>query len=164
MMEIDQQSSLFMQLVHGSRDSNPQTPQNSQNSQNLLLGYHSTPLTNALHEYELTQSDSLPFLFSLLYDEQSILSKADVLEILNCYERREKTLPFSYNKLKQSTSVQGLFLAPSLRRKFYMDRLRVGQYSWFRNVPGSRKAALAVSLTCSLFHSHYSILTSITES
>lgn len=102
---------------------------------------------NSLHEYELSQSDSLPFLFNLLYDDQSALSKADILEMLSSYEYREKSLPFSYTKTDMNTSIQGLFLAPSLRQKFYQDRLRIGQFSWFRNIPGSREAALAVSIS-----------------
>lgn len=111
-----------------------------------LSDFRLTQQNNSLHEYELSQSDSLPFLFNLLYDDQSALSKSDILEMLSSYEYREKNLPFSYSKLDSKTSVQGLFLASSLRQKFYRDRLRIGQFSWFRNIPGSREAALAVSI------------------
>lgn len=101
---------------------------------------------NAPHEYELSQSDSLTFLYNLLYDDQSSLSKTDILTILNSFENREKNLPFSFKNLKEATSIQGLFLPPSLKQKFCQERFRVGQSAWFRNVPGSRDAVISVSI------------------
>lgn len=149
MMEIDRTVSRYSEPVHNNEEIS---------LRQSTSAFRLTQQNNSLHEYELSQSDSLPFLFNLLYDDQSALSKADILEMLSSYEYREKSLPFSYTKLETNASIQGLFLAPSLRQKFYQDRLRIGQFSWFRNIPGSREAALAVSILSrlqSLYLSRY---------
>lgn len=115
-----------------------------------FLPSHLSPPTqvetqNTLHEYELSQSHSLTFLYNLLYDPQSLLSKTEILTILNSFEHREKNLPFSFKDLKDSTTIQGLLLPAGLKQKFCLERFRVGLPAWFRNIPGSRHAALTVS-------------------
>lgn len=100
---------------------------------------------NTSHEYELNQSESLTFLYNLLYDDKSLLSKTDILSILNSLKERENNLPFSFTALDGQKNVQGVRLAPSLRRKFYLERSRIGSFSWFNNVPNSREKALNVS-------------------
>lgn len=102
--------------------------------------------TNTSHEYELNQSESLTFLYNLLYDDKSTLTKADILSILNLLKERENNLPFTLNSLKGHMNVQGVRLAPSLRRKFYYERSRIGHSSWFRNMPESREEAHRVSI------------------
>lgn len=97
------------------------------------------------HEYELNQSESLTFLYNLLYDDKSLLSKTDILSILNSFKERENNLPFSFTELDGYMNVQGVRLAPSLRRKFYLERSRIGSFSWFNNVRNSRTEALKVS-------------------
>lgn len=97
------------------------------------------------HEYELNQSESLSFLYNLLYDDKSLLSKTDILSILNSFKEREINLPFSFTALDGYMNVQGVRLAPSLRRKFYLERSRIGSFSWFNNVRNSRTEALKVS-------------------
>lgn len=100
---------------------------------------------NTSHEYELSQSESLTFLYNLLYDDKSLLSKTDILSILNSLKERENSLPFSFTALDGHMNVQGVRLAPSLRRKFYLERSRIGNFSWFNNVSNSREHALNVS-------------------
>lgn len=100
---------------------------------------------NTSHEYELNQSESLTFLYNLLYDDKSLLSKADILSILNSLKERENNLPFSFTDLEGQKNVQGVRLAPSLRRKFFLERARIGSFSWFNNVPNSREKAQNVS-------------------
>lgn len=104
-----------------------------------------TESSNKSHEYELIQSESLTFLYNLLYDDRSSLSKADILSILNSLKERENNLPFSFDSVKGHLNVQGVRLAPSLRRKFYYERCRIGYNSWFRNMPNSREDARKVS-------------------
>lgn len=96
------------------------------------------------HEFELNQSESLTFLYNLLYDENSHLSKADILSILNSLKIREDNLPFSIQSLVKTDS-QGVSWPRGLRNKFYMDRVRVGKDNWFHNIPGSREEAIKVS-------------------
>ncbi|ABN64469.2 Mitotic spindle checkpoint protein BUB3, WD repeat superfamily [Scheffersomyces stipitis CBS 6054] len=93
------------------------------------------------HEFELNQSESLTFLYNLLYDENSHLSKADILSILNSLKIREDNLPFSIQSLVKTDS-QGVSWPRGLRNKFYMDRVRVGKDNWFHNIPGSREEAI----------------------
>lgn len=95
------------------------------------------------HEYELNQLESLTFLYNLLYDEVSGLSKADILNILNSLKVRENTLPFSFADL-DCTDLQGVKWPPGLREKFSAERLRIAKDQWFHNVPGSRERALKV--------------------
>lgn len=99
------------------------------------------------HEYELSQSESLTFLYNLLYDDKSLLSKTDILSVLNSLKERENNLPFSLSGLDRHMNIQGVRLAPSLRRKFYLERSRIGSFSWFNNVENSRTEALNVSLS-----------------
>lgn len=96
------------------------------------------------HEYELNQSESLTFLYNLLYDDDSQLSKADILGVLNSLKYREDNLPFAIEDLNKTDS-QGVMWSPELRRKFYMDRIRMGANNWFHNIPNSREKALNVS-------------------
>lgn len=98
----------------------------------------------SFHEYELNQSESLTFLYNLLYDEDSQLSKADILGVLNSLKHREDNLPFAIEDLSKTDS-QGVKWSPELRRKFYMDRIRMGANNWFHNIPRSREKALEVS-------------------
>ncbi|KAK8441843.1 hypothetical protein ACI3LY_001610 [Candidozyma auris] len=98
--------------------------------------------TNTSHEYELNSSESLTFLYNLLYDDKSTLTKADILSILNSLKERENELSFTFNDLWGYMNVQGVWMPPSLRRKFYTERSRVGRNSWFRNMPSSRQDAI----------------------
>lgn len=100
---------------------------------------------NPSHVYELSQSDSLTFLYNLLYDDKSCLTKTDILSILRAFKEREVNLPFSLAKREGQTNVQGVFLGPSLRRRFYQERARIGSFSWFSNIPNSRAEAVKVS-------------------
>ncbi|KAG7661621.1 uncharacterized protein J8A68_004890 [[Candida] subhashii] len=95
----------------------------------------------SFHEYELNQSESLTFLYNLLYDNASQLSKSDILVILNALKVREDSLPFSIDTLEYN-DVQGVRWPRELRRKFYNDRLRVGKDNYFHNIPDSREKAL----------------------
>ena len=52
------------------------------------------------NRYELGESESLTFLYNLLYDEESILSKADILRILTSLKSREDTSTFSVDSLE----------------------------------------------------------------
>lgn len=45
--------------------------------------------------YEVDELESLTFLFNLLYDDESALSHADILDILNGFKVREEKLPWS---------------------------------------------------------------------
>lgn len=101
---------------------------------------------NTSHEYELSNSESLTFLYNLLYDDSSSLTKSDILSILNSLKERENNLPFSVTTQRDFTNVQGVRLPPSLSRKFYAERYRIGNFSWFRNIPNSREQALKVSI------------------
>lgn len=93
-------------------------------------------------EYELDQSESLTFLYNLLYDEQSCLTKADILNILNSLKMREETLPFSITSSDgKLTDIQGVRWTNDLRDKFYADRRRIGSMNWFHNIPGSFQLA-----------------------
>lgn len=87
-------------------------------------------------EYELDQSESLTFLYNLLYDDECRLSKSDILEILNCLKSREETLPFSFNRLINKDT-QGVNWPSELKAKFYADRYRIGSRNWFHNIPKS---------------------------
>lgn len=100
-------------------------------------------LIQSLHEYELNQSESLTFLYNLLYDNDSNLSKADILKILNSLKQREVNLPFTINH-DISNDVQGIKWPRKLHDKFYKDRLRVGKDNWFHNIPNSREDAIKV--------------------
>lgn len=97
---------------------------------------------NPSNIYELNQSESLTFLYNLLYDEQSTLTKADILNILSSLKEREGNLPFALTQTDPYTNIQGISWGPSLRRKFYQERARVAQSSWFTNVPRSREQAI----------------------
>lgn len=103
-------------------------------------------LARVIHysEYESSKSESLTFLYNLLYDENSSLTKADILNILNSLKERENTLPFAFTTQKQHLNVQGVNLPSSLRRRFYEDRTRIGNLSWFQNVPQLRADAIKV--------------------
>lgn len=96
------------------------------------------------HAYELKLSESLSFLHNLLYDEKSSLTNTDILNILNYIKERESTLTFCNPKPDVPANVQGVPWGPSIRRKFYQERQRIGSGSWFTNVPNSRAEALKV--------------------
>lgn len=100
---------------------------------------------NTSHEYELNLLESLSFLYNLLYDDNSTLTKADILSILNSLKEREADLPFTFEDPGGHYNIQGIRMAPSLRRKFYYERSRVGHHLWFTNKPTSREEALKVS-------------------
>lgn len=102
--------------------------------------------TNTSHEYELNLLESLTFLYNLLYDDKSTLTKADIVSILNSLKERENELSFTFNDLWGYMNVQGVWMPPSLRRKFYTERSRVGRNLWFRNMPSSRQDAIEVSI------------------
>lgn len=87
-------------------------------------------------EYELDQSESLTFLYNLLYDNNSILTKTDILNILNSLKLREENLPFSITA-SDSKDIQGIRWPQGLRNKFYQDRKRIGFSNWFHNIPQS---------------------------
>ncbi|RLV95384.1 hypothetical protein JA1_000912 [Spathaspora sp. JA1] len=95
----------------------------------------------SFHEYELTQSESLTFLYNLLYDDNSQLSKSDILIILNSLKIREEKLPFSFDSSNFS-DIQGVRWPQGLKQKFNNDRRRVGKDNWFHNIPNSRENAL----------------------
>lgn len=97
------------------------------------------------HEYELNLLESLTFLYNLLYDDKSTLTKTDILSILNSLKERENDLPFSFDEVWGYMNVQGVWMPPSLRSKFYSERSRVGRHLWFQNKPTSRQDALQVS-------------------
>lgn len=101
--------------------------------------------TSTSHEYELNLLESLTFLYNLLYDDKSSLTKTDILSILNSLKERENELPFSFNEVWGYMNIQGVWMPPSLRNKFYSERSRVGSQLWFRNKPTSRQDALKVS-------------------
>lgn len=103
-------------------------------SPNQQVNYHEDT------EYELDQSDSLTFLYNLLYDDNCSLSKSDILDILNCLKSREETLPFSYNKTVNNDT-QGVSWPSTLKHKFHADRYRIGCNNWFHNIPGSFEQA-----------------------
>lgn len=98
-------------------------------------------------EYELDQSESLTFLYNLLYDQESYLTKADILSILNSLKMREETLPFSFSQQtlnKKNIDIQGVRWTNDLREKFNADRRRIGSVNWFHNVPNSFESAYNV--------------------
>lgn len=99
----------------------------------------------ATHEYEMNQSESLTFLFNLLYDDDSHLSKSDVLKILNSLKRREEDLCFSVSSLNRN-DLQGVLWPRGLKEKFKQDRIRIGRNNWFQNIPGSIEEAARVSI------------------
>lgn len=102
---------------------------------------HGAHPTLSHHEYELHQSESLTFLYNLLYDPQSQLSRLDILSILNSLKNREDKMLCMVVSLDR-TDLQGVRWPMGLKDKFYADRLRVGQQQWFYNVPLSRQNAL----------------------
>lgn len=104
-------------------------------------------ITSSSHEYELNLLESLTFLYNLLYDDKSTLTKADILSILNSLKERENELPFSFDEVWGYMNIQGVWMPPSLRNKFYSERSRVGSQLWFRNKPTSRQDAMNVSTT-----------------
>ncbi|GEQ71877.1 hypothetical protein JCM33374_g5563 [Metschnikowia sp. JCM 33374] len=97
---------------------------------------------NPSNVYELNQSESLTFLYNLLYDEESSLTHTDILNILSSLKEREGKLPFSLTSVSPHMNVQGVSWGPSLRRRFYQERARVADFSWFTNVPDSREQAM----------------------
>ena len=96
------------------------------------------------HEYELSQSESLSFLYNLLYDENSALKKSEILSILNALKLREDNLPFSIQNLNE-TDCQGVSWPSGLREKISIDRGRIGEINWFYNIPKSRETIRDVS-------------------
>lgn len=100
--------------------------------------------TTGMHEYELNQSESLSFLYNLLYDENSVLSKSDILSILNCLKMREDVLPFAIADLGM-LDFQGVKWPLNLKEKFRLDRSRIGKLGWFCNIPNSREIVRNVS-------------------
>lgn len=102
--------------------------------------------TTPMHEYELSQSESLSFLYNLLYDGNSVLSKSDILSILNCLKMREDVLPFAVADLGM-LDFQGVKWPLNLKEKFRQDRSRIGELGWFCNIPNSREIVRNVSKT-----------------
>lgn len=102
-------------------------------------------IVNPSNVYELSQSESLTFLYNLLYDDESLLTKTDILVMLSSLKDRETSLPFAYTEPSPHLNVQGVAWGARLRQKFYEDRARVAGFSWFTNVPHSREQALQVS-------------------
>lgn len=100
---------------------------------------------NTSHEYELNLLESLSFLYNLLYDDESTLTNADILSILESLKRREADLPFTFENPRGHYNIQGVRMAPNLRLKFYYERSRIGHALWFTNRPTSRDEALKVS-------------------
>mmetsp|Transcript_4540 Transcript_4540/g.5387 ORF Transcript_4540/g.5387 Transcript_4540/m.5387 type:complete len:531 (+) Transcript_4540:713-2305(+) len=98
-----------------------------------------SPHQESSHEYELNQSESLSFLYNLLYDENSALKKSEILSILNSLKLREDNLPFSIQNLTE-TDCQGVAWPSGLREKISIDRARIGNINWFYNIPKSREA------------------------
>lgn len=96
------------------------------------------------NRYELGASESLTFLYNLLYDEESILSKADILRILTALKAREDRSKFAV-EAKDDCDVQGIQWPELLREKFIMDRDRVGLNSWFYSVEDLRHKIKEVS-------------------
>ncbi|KAK6204768.1 mitotic spindle checkpoint protein BUB3, WD repeat superfamily [Scheffersomyces amazonensis] len=97
-----------------------------------------------VHHFELSSSESLNFLYNLLYDDQSCLSKSDILRILNSIKTRENDLPFSISNstlTNKRTDLQGIYWPRDLRKRFFMDRSRIGKDNWFHNIPDSRYLA-----------------------
>lgn len=135
----------------------------SENEASRVINASVADTINTSHEYELNNSESLTFLYNLLYDDNSSLTKSDILSILNSLKERENNLPFSLTERKEYTNVQGVRLPPSLSRKFYLERSRIGNLSWFRNIPDSREHALNVSTTQDWFCYPPSVLTSFPE-
>jgi len=105
-----------------------------------------TTTNHLIYEYEVNESESLTFLYNLLYDKDSSLSQSDILAILNSLKLREDRLPFSINSIGK-TDVQGVRWTDDLLRKFRQERCRVGQENWFYNIEGSRERALKVCIT-----------------
>jgi len=104
-----------------------------------------SPHQESSHEYELNQSESLSFLYNLLYDENSALKKSEILSILNSLKLREDNLPFSIQNLTE-TDCQGVAWPSGLREKISIDRARIGNINWFYNIPKSREAIKDVSV------------------
>lgn len=100
-------------------------------------GQNHMPDTSS-HEYELNQSESLSFLYNLLYDDSSELSKADILGILNCLKLRKDNSSFSVDR-SLDTDNQGVSWPTGLREKFCRERERIGNRNWFHNIPNSRE-------------------------
>lgn len=97
------------------------------------------PVQESSHEYELSQSESLSFLYNLLYDENSALKKSEILSILNSLKLREDNLPFSIQNLNE-TDCQGVIWPADLREKIAIDRARIGDMNWFYNISKSRES------------------------
>ncbi|QBM87341.1 hypothetical protein METSCH_B05430 [Metschnikowia aff. pulcherrima] len=110
-----------------------------------LLDSSAASTVNPSNVYELNLSESLTFLYNLLYDDESTLTKTDILNILSSLKEREGKLPFALTEMQPHMNVQGVSWGPSLRRKFYQERARVARSSWFTNVPNSREKAMKVS-------------------
>ena len=141
------------------------TSEQSLLSENALAGPYVATSSEALiaptYEYELNQSESLNFLYNLLYDEESTLSRADILSILNAFQQRESSLPFSFENTvpekpdasQLSTDIQGIKWPPGLRRSFLINRSRIGHNymapncGWFFNIPRLRDKVQTVSIT-----------------
>ncbi|KAM9908564.1 hypothetical protein OXX69_005991 [Metschnikowia pulcherrima] len=107
-----------------------------------LLDSSAASTVNPSNVYELNSSESLTFLYNLLYDDESTLTKTDILNILSSLKEREGKLPFALTEMQPHMNVQGVSWGPSLRRKFYQERARVARSSWFTNVPNSREKAM----------------------
>lgn len=107
--------------------------QQVQNPQVSEVGVEA-PVSN---EYELNMSESLSFLYNLLWEDESELSKSEILEILHVLEDRERSLPFSFACFGEGDD-QGITWPPSLKAKFYRDREKIGGLNWCHNIVHSR--------------------------
>lgn len=111
----------------------------------------SQTIVETYHEYELVELGLLQFLENLLSDRNSYLNSRDIYGILGCLERRESNLPFMIDPSHRG-DLQGITWTRDLRRKFQLDRWRVGRQLWFHNVDRLRELAVKVCFPYKLFY------------
>lgn len=102
-------------------------------------------LNRRMNDYELHQSNSFSFFFSLLLDKNSILSKSEIIGILNSFSHREENLPFSIDDLT-TTDCQGIAWPPGSRDKSVLERSRVGRANWFEKISEPSQIARMVCI------------------
>lgn len=103
-------------------------------------------LNHHIYEYEVNESESLAFLYNLLYDKQSCLSQADILDILNNFKNREDCLPFAITSVSHN-DLQGVHWNRDLFHKFKLERSRIGKNNWYFDFEGSREKSLKVCIS-----------------
>ncbi|KAM9922258.1 hypothetical protein OXX80_007437 [Metschnikowia pulcherrima] len=77
-----------------------------------LLDSSAASTVNPSNVYELNSSESLTFLYNLLYDDESTLTKTDILNILSSLKEREGKLPFALTEMQPHMNVQGVSWGP----------------------------------------------------